>query len=405
VKVLVLNSGSSTIKYGLYDMPGATVLAQGFIERIGREDARLMHRDTDGERSEAMRVPHHAAGFAALLELLAAHGAPDAIGHRVAHGGTRFRAPARIDADVLAAVQEMSPLAPLHNPANLVGIEAAVAACPGVPQVAVFDTAFHHAMPECAWRFAVPEDWYTRYGVRRYGFHGTSIRFVSKVAAQCLGRDLEDLALVVLHLGNGASATAVDGGRSIDTSMGLSALDGLVMGTRCGDLDPAVHGYLAARAGLSPGEIDRQLHEESGLKGLCGASDMREIEQRAAAGDARAALAIEVFCHRARRHVGALAASLGRLDAVVFTGGIGEHSAGVRARICAGLGVLGVQLDAGKNGAPGPLPAAVQADGSRAAVLVIATDEELEIAHQTIACLSARPNEIGAEIGVRDGFS
>ncbi|HRP87960.1 MAG TPA: acetate kinase [Gammaproteobacteria bacterium] len=401
MKVLVLNSGSSTIKYGLYRMPAELPLAQGVIERIGEAEGRFLQRDAEGERVEAMDVPDHAAGFAVLLERLAEHGAPDAIGHRVAHGGTRFSAAVRIDDAVLAAIREMSPLAPLHNPANLAGIQAAMAARPGVPQVAVFDTAFHQSMPEHAWRFAVPEEWLARYGVRRYGFHGTSIRHVSRAAAQYLDRDPGELALVVLHLGNGASATAVQGGRSVDTSMGLSALDGLVMGTRCGDLDPAVPGYLAARAGLAPAEIDRLLHEESGLKGLCGASDMREIERRVGAGDARAELALEVFCHRARRHVGALATSLGRLDALVFTGGIGEHQAGVRARICAGLEVVGVRLDATKNASPGALPAAVQAADSRAAVLVIATDEEREIARQVVDCLDAA----GAETGVRHGFS
>lgn len=387
VKVLVLNSGSSTIKFGLYRMPEETPLALGVIERIGDAGARLIYRDDQGEHIQPMRVPDHGAGFAMLLERLAAHGAPDAIGHRVTHGGMRYHAAVRIDTAVLDAVREMSPLAPLHNPANVAGVEAAMASCPGVPQVAVFDTAFHQSMPEHAWRFAVPEDWLVDHGVRRYGFHGTSVRYVSRMAAQCLGRDPAELALVVLHLGNGASATAVLDGCSVDTSMGLSALDGLVMGTRCGDLDPAVPGYLAVRTGLGPAEIDRLLHAECGLKGLCGASDMREVQCRAALGDDRATLAIDVFCHRARRHVGALAASMGRLDAVVFTGGIGEHQAGVRAGICTGLEVLGVMLDPARNEAPGRLPAAVQATDSRVAVLVIATDEEREIARQVVDCL------------------
>lgn len=389
MKVLVLNSGSSTIKYGLYRLPAEAPLAAGRIERIGEDDARLLHRDAAGERSESLRAPDHAAGLAALLEMLAGQGPPEAIGHRVAHGGAHFRAPARITAEVLRAVRELIPLAPLHNPANLLGIETAMAACPGVPQAAVFDTAFHQSMPEHAWRYAVPEDWYTRFGVRRYGFHGTSIRYVSREAARCLERDLEELALVVLHLGNGASAAAVLGGQSVDTSMGLSTLEGLVMGTRCGDLDPAVPGYMARHAGMDLGEIERALHEDSGLKGLCGDSDMREVERRAEAGDARAGLALQIFCYRARKHVGALVAAMGRLDALVFTGGIGEHRAGVRTGICAGLGVLGLTLDEAKNAAPGSLPATVHAPSSRAAVLVVATDEELEIVRQTAACLAS----------------
>jgi acetate kinase len=387
MRVLVLNSGSSTIKYGLYHMPGEKPALSGRIESIGSRDARLVHRDEDGERVEALQARDHVTGFAALLEMLQAHGVPDAIGHRVAHGGTRFSAPARITTEVVAAIREMIPLAPLHNAANLAGIEAAMAARPGVPQVAVFDTAFHQSIPERAWRYAVPEEWYTRFGVRRYGFHGTSVRYVSRAAAKYLGRELESLALVVLHLGNGASASAVLAGRSVDTSMGLSPLEGLVMGTRCGDLDPAVSGYVARSAGLGMAEIERMLHEESGLKGLCGASDMREVERRVDAGDARAELALEVFCHRARKHVGALAAVMGRLDGVVFTGGIGEHRGGVRARICAGLEILGLVLDVDRNAAPGSLPASVHAPQSGVAALVIATDEELEIARETFECL------------------
>lgn len=387
MKILVLNSGSSSIKYGLYQMPDERLIAGGRIEQIGEPKSRLLQRDAAGECSEAIHVPDHASGFATLLTMLAAHGTPDAIGHRVTHGGTQFLGATRIDAKMLAAVRALIPLAPLHNPANLAGVEAAMAARPGIPQVAVFDTAFHQSMPERAWRYAVPEEWYTRFGVRRYGFHGTSIRYVSHEAARFLERDLEELALVVLHLGNGASAAAVQAARSLDTSMGLSTLEGLVMGTRCGDLDPAVPGYLAREAGLEPAEIDRALHERSGLLGLCGASDMREVVRRAAAGDARAELALEVFCYRARKHVGALAAAMGQIDALVFTGGIGEHQPDVRARICEGLGVLGLALDGARNAAPGSLPAAVQAPDSRVAVLVIATDEALEIARETMGTL------------------
>jgi acetate kinase len=361
--VLVLNAGSSTLKFGYYDMPAEKTLAAGVIEHTGTPDA------------------------PGLIAQLAQHGPPDAVAHRVAHGGTEFRAAVRIDDAVLESIRGLVPLAPLHNPANLAGIEAAMAAFPRAPQVAVFDTAFHQSMPEHAWRYAVPDAWRRDYGVRRYGFHGSSVRYAAEAAAGCLGRDPEDFALVVLHLGNGASATAVRNGRSMDTSMGMSTLEGLVMGTRCGDLDPAVPGYLAREAGLAPAEIDRLLHEESGLLALCGDSDMREIGRRAGSGDEHAVLALEVFCHRARRHVGALAATLGRLDALVFTGGIGEHRADVRARICAGLEVLGVRLDAARNLKAGPLPAELQAPDSRAAVLVIASDEALQIARETVQLL------------------
>lgn len=365
MKVLVLNAGSSTLKYGLYAMPAEQALAQGTIEHDGTPDL-------DG-----------------LVERLAGHGAPDAIAHRVAHGGDRFSAAVRIDEGVRQAIRDLVPLAPLHNPANLAGIEATMAAFPRAPQVAVFDTAFHQSISERAWRYAVPEEWLQRHGVRRYGFHGSSVGFAAAAAAKCLGSDPADLSLVVLHLGNGASASAVTGGRSVDTSMGLSTLDGLVMGTRCGDLDPAVPGYLARAAGLGPAEVDRLLHEESGLRGLCGDSDMRAIERRVEAGDPRAELALEVFCHRARRHVGALAASLPRLDALVFTGGIGEHSPRVRALICAGLPVLGVTLDPDRNAQPGGLPVRLETSASRVAVLVIAADEALQIARETAALLQA----------------
>lgn len=369
MKVLVLNAGSSTLKYGFYAMPGERALAAGTIEHDGTPDV------------------------AGLVGELAEHGAPDVIAHRVAHGGDRFQAAVRIDDAVLEAIRGLVPLAPLHNPANLAGIEATRGAFPEARQVAVFDTAFHQSIPEHAWRYAVPEDWLRQHGVRRYGFHGSSVGFAAAAAAECLGRDPAELSLIVLHLGNGASASAVQGGRSLDTSMGLSTLDGLVMGTRCGDLDPAIPGYLARAAGLAPAEIDRQLHEESGLLALCGDSDMRAIERRVEAGDASAELALEVFCHRARRHVGALAATLGRLDALVFTGGIGEHRALVRARICAGLEVLGVALDGDRNAQPGELPARLDAADSRVAVLVIATDEALQIARETVRLLGDCPGD------------
>jgi acetate kinase len=385
VKVLVLNSGSSSIKYRLFETTGESELAGGIVERIGEAGSRILHRDGEGQQVLQVAVGDHAEGFARLLGLLSDDGSPDAVGHRVVHGGDRFRAPVRIDDAVLETIRALAPLAPLHNPANLTGIEAAMAALPGVPQVAVFDTAFHQTMPGHAYRYAVPESWYREFGLRRYGFHGTSHAFVSQRAAECLGRDRRELNLIVLHLGNGASATAVQAGESVDTSMGLTPLEGLVMGTRCGDLDPAVHGFLARRAGMDLAEVEEALNEDSGLKGLCGVNDMREVEALASAGDADAELALELFCYRARKYVGAYAAAMGRVDALVFTAGIGQRSAEVRRRICQGLEVLGLALDPDRNRNPGPLPALVHARDSRVAVLVVATDEELAIARETAA--------------------
>ncbi|MEJ2514653.1 MAG: acetate kinase [Gammaproteobacteria bacterium] len=387
MKVLVLNSGSSSIKYRFFDMAGETVLASGVVERIGEAGSGFVHESRGSRQQFAEAVPDHASGFARIMELLGDAGSPDAIGHRVVHGGDRFRAPVQIDAQVIEVVRSLVPLAPLHNPANLTGIEAAMDALQGVPQVAVFDTAFHQTMPPHAYRYAVPARWYTGLGLRRYGFHGTSHAYVSRQAAAALGRPPGELRLVVLHLGNGASAAAVRHGESVDTSMGLTPLEGLVMGTRCGDVDPAVFGFLSRRAGMTLEEVEQALNEDSGLKGLCGANDMREIEDMAAAGNGQATLALDLFCYRARKYVGAYAAAMGGLDALVFTAGIGQRSAEVRARTCDGLEVLGLELDPARNARPGELPAAVHSDDSAVAVLVIATNEELAIARETVACL------------------
>jgi acetate kinase len=387
VKVLVLNSGSSSIKYRLFETVDESELAGGIVERIGEAGSRIVHRDGGGQQVLPVAVGDHEEGFARLLELLSEDGSPDAVGHRVVHGGDRFRAPVRIDDAVRETIRALAPLAPLHNPANLTGIEAAMSALPGVPQVAVFDTAFHQTMPAHAYRYAVPEAWYRELGLRRYGFHGTSHAFVSRRAAELLGRDRRELNLVVLHLGNGASAAAVRAGESVDTSMGLTPLEGLVMGTRCGDLDPAAHGFLARRAGIGLEEVEEALNEDSGLRGLCGVNDMREVEAMASAGDEDAELALELFCYRARKYVGAYAAAMGRVDALVFTAGIGQRSSEVRRRICGGLECLGLVLDPERNREPGPLPAAIHGRDSRVAVLVVATDEELAIARETAACV------------------
>jgi acetate kinase len=313
-----------------------------------------------------------------------------AVGHRVVHGGPDFSQPVLVDDDVLAVLRHLIPLAPLHNPANIEGIERARESFPDLPQVAVFDTAFHHGMPARAHTYAVPHEWRQRHDVRRYGFHGTSHAYVSRRVAELLGRRVADVNVVVLHLGNGASACAVMGGRSIDTSMGLSPLEGLVMGTRSGDVDPSLGSYLARVAGLDPQAYDRALNHESGLQGLAGRSDCREVEQLAAQGDEDAALALEVMTYRLRKYVGAYAVALGRLDAIAFTGGIGEHSVRVREEVLAGLAVLGVELDREANGRPGDGERLVTRPASRVSAYVVPTNEELEIARACLAVLEAQ---------------
>ena len=415
MQVLVLNSGSSSIKYRLFDDGGGavdpggtgpgglTLLARGLVERIGESTstaAQTVVAADGGETEDAedrLRIADHAEGFRWIVDRLESSGLANdlgAIGHRVVHGGEEFSAPTVIDEAVIARIQAQIPLAPLHNPANLTGIEVARELRPELTNVAVFDTAFHATLPPAAYRYAVPERLLTEQGVRRYGFHGTSHAYVARRAAAALGRAEEACKLVTLHLGNGASAAAVDGGRSVETSMGLSPLEGLVMGTRSGDLDPAVIFHLIREAGMSPDEVEQVLNRESGLLGLCGDNDLRTIEDRAAAGDEAAQLALDVYVHRIRKYLGAYAAVLGRLDAVVFTAGVGENSDTLRAAICADLEVLGVRLDPSRNDgvraskAPGGV-AAVHTDDSEVAVLVVATDEEREIAEQTLAALHA----------------
>jgi acetate kinase len=398
MQVLVLNSGSSSIKYQLFG-DDLQVLATGLVERIGEEVGNAVHRITgsDDPTVEDAVLPDHAAGFETIVRALERAGLGDdlgAIGHRVVHGGAEFTAPTMIDDEVLKRIRAQVPLAPLHNPANLTGIEVATELRPELPQVAVFDTAFHAGLPPRAYRYAVPDEVHREHGVRRYGFHGTSHAFVAKRAAEHLGRPLEDLALITLHLGNGASVTAIDGGRSVETSMGLSPLEGLVMGTRSGDLDPAVVFHLIRQAEMTPDEVETLLNRKSGLLGLCGDNDLRSIEARAADGDEDAQLALDVYVHRIRKYLGAYAAVLGRLDAVVFTAGVGENADAVRRRVCRDLGLLGIRLDDVRNDGArasdaddGVVP--VHAADSGVAVLVIATDEEREIAEETLAAVAA----------------
>jgi acetate kinase len=374
--VLVVNSGSSSVKVQVVDPASQTRLAGGTIERIGEPGS---------------DVPDHEAAVAKLLDQLAGDGFDlssgnlTAIGHRVVHGGDRFVEPTLIDNEVVAAIEELVPLAPLHNPGNLAGIAALRGAFPDLPHVAVFDTAFHADLPPYASTYAIPLQLAQAHGVRRYGFHGTSFAWVTRAAAELLGRPVADLAMIELHLGNGASAAAVLGGRSVDTSMGLGPLEGLVMGTRSGDLDPAVIFHLHRTAGLSYDEIETVLTKDSGLKGLTGENDLRAIEQRADEGDPAAQLALEVTCYRIRKYVGAYAAAMGRLDAVVLTGGIGENSAYVRANALRGLELLGVAVDPVRNVAPARAARRISPDDAPVKVLVVPTNEEMEIGLQALA--------------------
>jgi acetate kinase len=393
--VLVINAGSSSLKYSLVDAASGQAAATGIIERIGEQQSHQAHRGPGGEFHDEQPIASHEDALQAAVSAFETHGPAlgdvdiAAVGHRVVHGGARFAAPALVDDDLIAAVTELVPLAPLHNPANLEGIEVARRLLPELPHVAVFDTAFHQTIPPYAYTYAVPYEWMEEHGIRRYGFHGTSHSFVSGQAARLLRRDPADVNLIVLHLGNGCSATAVRGGRSVDTSMGLTPLEGLVMGSRSGDLDPAIQGHLARELGWSIERIDRALNSESGLKGLAGDNDFREVSRRRAAGDERAQLAFDVYCHRIKKYVGAYYAVLGTVDAVVFTAGVGQHSAEVRAASLQGLERLGIRIDPARNSTVSGTGRFVSADDSPVAVLVVPTNEEWEIARQALEVVRA----------------
>ncbi len=358
----MLNSGSSSIKYRVVDLAEPEAGDRGVVERIGRD------------------VPdHHAALLQVLTELHVDVSAMDAVGHRVVHGGSLFTEPTPIDDEVLRAIRDLVVLAPLHNPGAIAGIEAARSAMPLVPQVAVFDTAFHAGLSAAAATYAIDTAIARKHGIRRYGFHGISHRYVARRTAQLLDRPLAELNLIVLHLGNGASATAVHSGQSVDTSMGFTPLEGLVMGTRSGDLDPAILTHLQRAAGMSVTEVDELLQRRSGLAGLCDESDMRGVLAARESGDERAALAIAVYCYRIRKYVGAYHAVLGRLDAIAFTAGVGEHAAPIRAECLAGLEHWGISVDPTRN-ATGQPARVISPPGTRIAVCVVPTDEELAIA-------------------------
>ena len=389
--VLVINSGSSSIKYQLVDPDSGASLASGLVERIGEETGAITHKH-DGEKFELSEpVPDHGFGLAEVLRIFAEQG-PDldeanivAVGHRVVQGGHYFSGPALVDDDVVAKIEELVPLGPLHNPAHLKGIEVARRLLPDVPHVTVFDTAFFQNLPEEAARYGLNRKVADTYSIRRYGAHGTSHQFVSGEISKRLGR--EDLKQIVLHLGNGASVSAVVGGRAVETSMGLTPLEGLVMGGRTGDIDPAAVFHLSRVAGMSIDEIDHLFNRESGMKGLTGQQDMREVWRLVDAGDQNARDAIDVYIHRLLKYVGAYTAVMGGVDAITFTAGIGENDARVRAELCQRLSYLGVRIDAAANDARVSEPITISTPESSVVITVFPTNEELAIARQSVTLL------------------
>ncbi|MCQ9366640.1 acetate kinase [Brevibacterium sp. 50QC2O2] len=401
--VLVMNSGSSSFKYRLMAVEAEIPLASGVVERIGEDMGRARHtvhhwphaEGGDSVFTQDLPIPDHAAGCRVMLDAFAQYGPslyehpPVAVGHRVVHGGARFFAPTVITSLVEINIDELSLLAPLHNPGAVAGIHAAEVAFPRVPHVAVFDTAFHQTIEPAAYTYAIDKKVATSNRIRKYGFHGTSVKFVSERAAQFLGRQPEELKQIVFHLGNGASATAVSGGKSVDTSMGFTPLEGLVMGTRSGDIDPAALFHLARRADMSTGDLDTLLNKRSGLLGLTGASDMRDVLERREAGDQDAALAYDVYVHRLRAYAGSYLAQLGGADVIVFTAGVGEHSPAVRADALSTLGFAGIHIDPVRNAQAGSGISVISPDDSPVTVLVVPTNEELEIARQTLEAANA----------------
>ncbi len=383
--VIVINCGSSSLKFAVFPVTGESVLVKGLAERLGSPEA-VLKIERDGE-TISIQIPsatHHDALQAAVGRMSSLN--PRGVGHRMVHGGEEFTGSVVIDDNVMAAVERCSSLAPLHNPANLVGVRTARELFPELPQVAVFDTAFHQTLPRKAFLYAIPYSYYEELKVRRYGFHGTSHHFVSLETARLLGKQPEQTSLITMHLGNGGSACAIQNGHSVDSTMGLTPSEGLVMGTRSGDVDPALHQFLQDQTGMRLSEITAMLNSQSGLLGISGLSnDMRTLAEAARNGHERAALAIEVFCYRLAKSVCGLVAALDTIDAFVFTGGIGENSADVRARTAAHLKILGVDLDENRNACHGRNDGGwISSDRSRVPCLVVPTNEELMIARETL---------------------
>lgn len=388
--ILVINSGSSSLKYQLIRLTADSGerLAKGLIERIGESAANISHSGGDNNYQKSVAIADFSAAMREMEQAFAATGMPlaelnlTAVGHRVVQGGSRFTEPTVITPEVVQEITALSPLAPLHNPGHVAAITAALEIFK-VPHIAVFDTAFHQTMPAAAYTYAIAADVAKEQQIRRYGFHGTSHQYVSRAAAEFLQRPLPDLRQIILHLGNGASACAVAGGVSINTSMGLTPLEGLVMGTRSGDVDPSIIFYLQRQAGMSAEAVDELLNKRSGVFGISGSADMRDVAERAAAGDAAAELALQIYAKRVRHYIGAYTIDLGGLDTLVFTAGVGENNAPARAAICAGLEPFGIVLDPELNALPNTGPRIISTAASRVQILVVPTNEELEIARLT----------------------
>ncbi len=391
MKVLVVNCGSSSLKYQLIDMQDEKVMAKGLVERIGMTGSTLTHKVNGEKFVTEQAIRNHKVAIQLVLKALVdkEHGVIkdmaeiSAVGHRVLHGGKKYASSVLIDENVMKAIEECIPLGPLHNPANIMGIDACKKLMPSTPMVAVFDTAFHQTMPDYAYIYALPYDLYEKYGVRKYGFHGTSHKFVSLEAARLMKKDPKDLKLITCHLGNGASLCAVNGGKAVDTTMGLTPLEGLVMGTRCGDIDPAIISYVMKRTGMMINEMDTLMNKKSGILGISGvSSDFRDVEKAADSGNYRAKLALNLYYYKVKCFIGAYVAVLNGADAIIFTAGLGENSSRSRSNICKGLSYLGIKIDEEKNKKRGEA-VEISTPDSKVKVLVIPTNEELMIARDT----------------------
>ena len=397
MRILVLNCGSSSIKYKLFDMDHKAVIAQGGIEKIGLPGSFLKLTLPNGEKKILEKdIPEHTVGVEFILHTLVSpeYGAIKsmdeigAVGHRMVHGGEKFSESVRLTPEVIEAFTACNDLAPLHNPANLKGVRAIEAILPNVPQIGVFDTAFHQTMPDYAYMYAIPYELYEKYGVRRYGFHGTSHRYVSKRVCEFLGIKSEGTKIITCHIGNGGSISAIKDGKCVDTSMGLTPLEGLMMGTRSGDIDAGAVTFLMEKEGLDAAGVSNLLNKKSGVMGIFGkSSDMRDLENAVKEGDKRAELAENMYFYRIKKYIGAYAAALGGVDVIVFTGGVGENQASARWAACSNMEFMGIKLDAGKNEVRGE-EAVISADDSKVKVVVIPTDEELMIASDTMAILN-----------------